>query len=166
MENFYVTYDATDSENLKIGLSHIEVEDAGHSTLLTVIVIILAALIMLLFVALFVCICCRERRMKRLEQAKSKFAKFDMSKSEGAGDKEVAGGFKVADVDEDDPEREFLDSAKKQEDLESIDPNALLAKKGAPRGALDDTSSEEEEEARDQVPEDMTANEMAVGSLL
>ena len=107
MENFYVAYDATDSQQLKVGLSlNVVPEETGHMAL-AVIVFMMAGLLVVIFGVLFVCICVRERRQKRLEKAKAQFGLED-EKKEGDG---PVGGFKTgaAVAADDDPEKEFLD---------------------------------------------------------
>ena len=74
---------------------------------LAVIVFMMAGLLVVIFGVLFVCICVRERRQKRLEKAKAQFGLED-EKKEGDG---PVGGFKTgaAVAADDDPEKEFLD---------------------------------------------------------
>ena len=57
MENFYVTYDATDPQQLKVGLSAVEADPT--STALFIAAVILAGSLLSLFIGVGICICVR-----------------------------------------------------------------------------------------------------------
>lgn len=164
MENFYVTYDATNSEQLRIGLSSNEAEATVFSNLVLWICLLLAGMLVVVFAILFICFCCRTRQQARLARAKTYFDQLKEKNSE-------------------DPEAKFLDehntavnAAKKgnkkknkeeadeeDEKLKTFNPNSFISSKSFDEE--DDGDEVSSQEARDQVPA-LTNNEQAVGELL
>lgn len=80
MENFYVTYDAEDRENLQIGLSYTPIQLAGEtapiddpkatsSSASYVIALISAGGLIFIFAVIATCLCVRSNRQKRLSKA-------------------------------------------------------------------------------------------------
>ena len=76
MENFYVTYDAADPQQLRVGLSsNVAVEERakfGEAFTLWLAVGLGVALVAV-FAILIICICVRRRREQRLDKAKTYF---------------------------------------------------------------------------------------------
>ena len=76
MENFYVTYDATNHEQLRIGLSYNQAESGLFGTshgLVLLITMMVVVLLLCAFAILAVCFCCRTRQQARLARAKTYF---------------------------------------------------------------------------------------------
>ena len=87
MENFYVTYDATDPQQLKVGLSSTEADPV--ESLLIIFLMCMFGSMIALFIGIVVCLLVRKRRDDRLAKAKTY---FDSLKT-----------------DNDDPEEKFME---------------------------------------------------------
>lgn len=74
MENFYVTFDGTDRDQPKVGLSYaIEAADSGSANPVTVGVLVGLAILVLVLILAATCAVVRIIRKKRLEEAKRYF---------------------------------------------------------------------------------------------
>ena len=74
MENFYVTFDATSPEQLKVGLSFNDKADLLVLTpLILTLSLIVVGVLLALFIVVGICCCCRNRRQARLAKAKTYF---------------------------------------------------------------------------------------------
>ena len=160
MENFYVTYDAADPQQLRVGLSSnvAEEERAKFGQAFTLwLAVILGVALVAVFAILIICICVRRSREQRLEKAKTYFESLEK---------------------QDDPEAEFLEqhnqakSSKKskgkkgkkdQEEDNSTNPNMFVSTAAFDE---DDTDEVSPAEARDIVPDKQTSNEQALGDLI
>ena len=160
MENFYVTYDAADPQQLRVGLSSnvAEEERQKFGEAFTVwLAVILGAALVAVFAILILCICVRRRREQRLNKAKTYFESLEK---------------------QDDPEAEFLEQhnqaqseakaskkskGKKNKEEDNSNPNMFVSTAAFDEDDTDEVSSAE---ARDLVPDKQTSNEQALGDLI
>ena len=90
MENFYVTYDATDREQLRIGLSYNEAADGlFNSNLALILCLIIVVFLLFVFLILAICFCCRNRRQAKLARAKQYFDQLKQKNEQGNDDAEA-----------------------------------------------------------------------------
>lgn len=61
MENFYVTFDATSPEQLRVGLSYNEVEEPKLSNFVMLLLLLIVGFLLVIFIVLGICCCCRNR---------------------------------------------------------------------------------------------------------
>ena len=77
MENFYVTYDASNPEQHRLGLSfNVDVEAGKEDKNLTfaiAFILITVSVLLMIGVTLTVCLCVRKRQQDRLAKAKAYF---------------------------------------------------------------------------------------------
>ena len=73
MENFYVTYDATDAEQLRVGLSYNLDESDIWIEVTTILALILCFVFVAVFTVVMICHFCKQKRQRDLRRAKTFF---------------------------------------------------------------------------------------------
>ena len=154
MEHFYVTYDATDPEQLRIGISYElnNVNDALRAEI--IFASILLAIIVLVLSAIFTYMCVKREQRRKQHEAREYIKKQRMMCLD-EDEEEVEEEKKSHEQKSKRPARGALDD----DELETTDPNSFL--KPSKGGALDD--SDDDDDNRSLF---MTENEKAIGSLL
>ena len=154
MEHFYVTYDATDPEQLRIGISYElnNVNDALRAEI--IFASILLAIIVLVLSAIFTYMCVKREQRRKQHEAREYIKKQRMMCLD-EDEEEVEEEKKSHEQKSKRPARGALDD----DELDTTDPNSFL--KPSKGGALDD--SDDDDDNRSLF---MTENEKAIGSLL
>ena len=129
MENFYVTYDATNSEQLRIGLSSNDAEATAISNLVLWICLLLAGMLVVVFAILFVCFCCRTRQQARLARAKTYFDQLKEKNSEDPEAKFMNEGDTAVNVSKKGKKKKNKNEADEDEDekLKAFNPNSFIS---------------------------------------
>ena len=174
MENFYVTFDAMNPQQLRVGLSYEYAEEKKVSNIVMLMCLLLIGFLIVVTIVLGICVCCRNRKLARLARAKTFFDTDTLKENS-----------------ENDPEAKFLESsqqdtttvnerkAKKQkknkdkstklvdsdEEIKKFNPNSFISSTSFDDEEQDDGDEVSSQEALDQVPA-LTSNEQAVGELI